>query len=119
MSLAGRRLWPGVARDYGPAGRTRWPYAIMQVDWAGDTASVIDTDTGEVIPAYVFVATLPYSGYSYCDTAIVAEEGREIECAAEQIPMNAKIPNRRSGWGSVLDIEIYLNFTEPMHPAQG
>ena len=27
MSLAGRRLWPGVARDYGPAGRTRWPYA--------------------------------------------------------------------------------------------
>ena len=29
MSLAGRRLWPGVARDYGPAGRARWPYAIV------------------------------------------------------------------------------------------
>ena len=39
----------------------------MQVDWAGDTASVIDTDTGEIIPAYVFVATLPYSGYSYVE----------------------------------------------------
>ena len=39
----------------------------MQVDWAGDTASVIDTDTGEAIPAYVFVATLPYSGYSYVE----------------------------------------------------
>ena len=26
---------------------------------------------------------------------------------------------RKSGWGSVLDIEIYLNVTEPMHPAQG
>ena len=36
------------------------PGEIMQVDWAGDTASVIDTDTGEIIPAYVFVATLPY-----------------------------------------------------------
>ena len=39
----------------------------MQVDWVGDTASVIATDTGEVIPAYVFVATLPYSGYSYVE----------------------------------------------------
>ncbi|MEE1328199.1 MAG: IS21 family transposase, partial [Oscillospiraceae bacterium] len=43
------------------------PGEIMQVDWAGDTASVIDTDTGEIIPAYVFVATLPYSGYSYVE----------------------------------------------------
>ena len=44
------------------------PGEILQVDWAGDTASVIDTDTGEVIPAHVFVATLPYSGYSYVET---------------------------------------------------
>lgn len=43
------------------------PGEIMQVDWAGDTATVIDTDTGEIIPAYVFVATLPYSGYSYVE----------------------------------------------------
>ena len=43
------------------------PGEVMQVDWVGDTASVIDTDTGEVIPAYVFVATLPYSGYSYVE----------------------------------------------------
>ena len=44
------------------------PGEVMQVDWAGDTAAVIDTDTGEIIPAYVFVATLPYSGYSYVET---------------------------------------------------
>ncbi len=43
------------------------PGEIMQVDWAGDTASVIDTDTGRVIPAYVCVAILPYSGYSYVE----------------------------------------------------
>lgn len=43
------------------------PGEIMQVDWAGDTATVVDTDTGEAIPAYVFVATLPYSGYSYVE----------------------------------------------------
>ena len=32
------------------------PGEVMQVDWAGDTAAVIDTDTGEIIPAYVFLA---------------------------------------------------------------
>ncbi len=43
------------------------PGEMMQVDWAGDTASVTDTDTGEVISADVFVATLPFSGYSYVE----------------------------------------------------
>lgn len=43
------------------------PGEIMQVDWAGDTASVIDTVTGEVIPAYLFVSSLPYSGYAYVE----------------------------------------------------
>ena len=45
------------------------PGEILQVDWAGDTATVIDTYTGKVIPAYVFVATLPYSGYAYVETS--------------------------------------------------
>ena len=43
------------------------PGEIMQVDWAGDTATVIDTDTGEAIPAYIFVSSLPYSGYAYVE----------------------------------------------------
>ena len=43
------------------------PGEIMQVDWAGDTTGIIDTDTGELIKVYVFVATLPYSGYSYVE----------------------------------------------------
>jgi len=43
------------------------PGETLQVDWAGDTATVIDTDTGEAIPAYIFVATLPFSGYSYVE----------------------------------------------------
>lgn len=45
----------------------RRPGELLEVDWAGQTASVIDTDTGEIIPAYIFVATLPYSGYSYVE----------------------------------------------------
>ena len=43
------------------------PGEIMQVDWAGDTAQILDTDTGESIKVYIFVATLPYSGYSYVE----------------------------------------------------
>ena len=44
------------------------PGELMQVDWAGDTAHVVNTDTGEFITAYVFVASLPYSGYAYAET---------------------------------------------------
>lgn len=45
----------------------RRPGETLEVDWAGQTAGIVDTDTGEIIPAYIFVATLPYSGYSYVE----------------------------------------------------
>ena len=45
----------------------RKPGELMEVDWAGDTAEIIDTDTGEVIEAYIFVTALPYSGYAYVE----------------------------------------------------
>ena len=41
------------------------PGETMQVDWAGDTMGIVDADTGERIPAYLFVSVLPYSGYAY------------------------------------------------------
>jgi len=46
---------------------THKPGEIMQVDWAGQTAFLIDTDTGELIKAHVFVAVLPFSGYAYVE----------------------------------------------------
>ena len=45
----------------------RKPGELMEVDWSGQNSEIIDTDTGEVIPAYIFVAVLPYSGYSYAE----------------------------------------------------
>jgi len=45
----------------------RRPGEMLEVDWAGQTAFITDTDNGELIPAYVFVASLPYSGYSYVE----------------------------------------------------
>lgn len=31
----------------------------MEVDWAGSTLEIKDRSTGEILSAYVFVATLP------------------------------------------------------------
>jgi len=45
----------------------RKPGVQLEVDWAGQTMTLTDNITGTDIPAYVFVATLPYSGYSYVE----------------------------------------------------
>ena len=47
------------------------PGETMQVDWAGQTAALVDTDTGERLDTYLFVAVLPYSGYDNLKTGIV------------------------------------------------
>ncbi len=43
------------------------PGEQIEVDWAGKTANIIDRITGDVIPAYVFVAVLSCSGYAYVE----------------------------------------------------
>jgi transposase len=48
----------------------RKPGEIMEVDWAGSTALIIDWDTGEKVKAYIFVATLPCSQLSYAEASL-------------------------------------------------
>jgi len=43
------------------------PGERMEVDWAGDTASIKDNINGKPISVYVFVAVLPCSGYAYTE----------------------------------------------------
>ena len=43
------------------------PGEIMEVDWAGQTTELVDSDTGEIVEVSVFVAALSYSGYSYVE----------------------------------------------------
>lgn len=43
------------------------PGELTEVDWAGTTAEIVDRDTGEVSKAYIFVAVLAYSGYTYIE----------------------------------------------------
>jgi transposase len=46
---------------------SRKPGERMEVDWAGQTAFIQDSVTGERIGAYVFVAVLPASQYAYVE----------------------------------------------------
>ena len=39
----------------------------MEVDWAGDAATILDNITGDPIQVYIFVAVLPCSGYAYAE----------------------------------------------------
>ncbi len=43
------------------------PGRLMLVDWAGLTATVFDPATGRRSPAYLFVATFPWSGWIYAE----------------------------------------------------
>ena len=43
------------------------PGERIEVDWAGTKVPMVDITTGEIIYGYMFVATLPYSQYSYAE----------------------------------------------------
>jgi transposase len=42
----------------------------METDWAGQTAFIRDPSTGDDIPAYIFVAVLPFSQYAWVEAFI-------------------------------------------------
>lgn len=56
------------------------PGVITEVDWSGPTMSYVDTSTGEIKTAYLFVATLPYSQYSYVEATQDMKMDTFIRC---------------------------------------
>jgi transposase len=42
------------------------------VDWAGQTVPIVDKDTGETRPAYLFVAVLGASNYTYAEASSIS-----------------------------------------------
>lgn len=45
----------------------RKPGEQIEVDWAGDPATIIDPDTSEILKAYIFVGVMTYSQYAYVE----------------------------------------------------
>lgn len=43
------------------------PGRVLQVDFAGDMLHYVDSTTGKIVTCPVFVAVLPFSGYSYVE----------------------------------------------------
>ena len=56
------------------------PGIITEVDWSGPTMSYVDTYTGEAITVYLFVATLPYSQYSYVEGCLDMKQDTWLRC---------------------------------------
>lgn len=56
------------------------PGITVEVDWSGPTMSYVDTSTGEIITAYLFVATLPYSQYGYVEATTNMKEKAWLNC---------------------------------------
>jgi transposase len=53
----------------------RKPGEQMEVDWAGQTAAIRDSVTGDEVPVYIFVAVLPASQYAYVEAFITRDLG--------------------------------------------
>ena len=52
----------------------RKPGEQVEVDWAGDPATIIDPDTGEIIKTYLFVGVMTYSQYAYVEAFLDMEQ---------------------------------------------
>lgn len=56
------------------------PGMVCEVDWSGPTMKIVDATTGELITVYLFVATLPYSQYSYVEPCLDMKQNTWIKC---------------------------------------
>ncbi len=56
------------------------PGMVCQVDWSGPSMTIVDPITGEIHKAYLFVATLPYSQYSYVEACLDMKQNTWLKC---------------------------------------
>lgn len=56
------------------------PGVTTEVDWSGSTMSVIDRASGEILTAYLFVGTLPYSQFTYVEATYNQKSETWLQC---------------------------------------
>lgn len=56
------------------------PGQAMEVDWNGTRMRLVSEATGEASTAYLFVATLPYSQYSYVEATLDMKQNTWLLC---------------------------------------
>lgn len=101
----------------------RKPGEQMEVDWAGQTASVVDRDTGEIMPVYIFVAVLPCSQYAYVEGFFTQNQESWITAHVNAfahfggvpkilVPDNLKTGVEQSSWYSPVINKTYHEMAE-------
>ena len=101
----------------------RKPGQQIEVDWAGQTAAVIDRDTGEIIPAYIFVGVLSYSQYAYVEAFLSQNQESWISAHTNMyqyfggvarilIPDNLKTGVERVNWYTPVINKTYHEMAE-------
>ena len=89
----------------------------MEVDWAGMTMEWVDMYTGEVHAVYLFVATLPYSQYTFVKPAGSMAQEDWIACNVAALRFFGGSPriivpdNLRTGVAAHTADEVVLNRT--------
>jgi len=101
----------------------RKPGEALEVDWAGQTAEIINDDTGEIIPAYIFVAALPSSGYAFVEAFTSQNQENWISAHTKAfsffggvtrilVPDNLKTGVDKASWFSPVINKTYQEMAE-------
>lgn len=101
----------------------RKPGEQLEVDWAGQTASIVDSDTGEIIDAYVFVGVLSSSQYAYVEAFLSQDQESWITAHVHMynffggvtrilIPDNLKTGVEKPSWYSPVINKTYHEMAE-------
>lgn len=70
------------------------PGQAVEVDWSGPTMHLTDPVTGERTRVYLFVATLPYSQYSYVEGTLDMRENTWLSCHVHAFEFFGGVPAR-------------------------
>lgn len=96
---------------------THVPGDKMEVDWAGTTMEYIDQFTGEIHTLYLFVATLPYSQYTFVKPIESMDSDSWITCNIAALRFFGGVPriivpdNLKTGITAHTSDEITINRT--------
>jgi transposase len=101
----------------------RKPGEQVEVDWAGQTTPIVDSVTGEIINAFVFVGVLSSSQYAYVEAFL--SQNQECWIAAHinmykffggvtriLVPDNLKTGVEKVSWSSPVINKIYQEMAE-------
>lgn len=101
----------------------RKPGEQLEVDWAGQMAHIVDTDSGEEIDANIFVAALSSSGYAYVEAFLSQNQECWISAHVNAyryfggvtrilVPDNLKTGVERASWYTPVINKTYHEMAE-------